>query len=65
MKIKINTIYFSQELELVPEKQIHDKITAPTKALSLQLIIYQGLFLSIYVFSVYGLPGCEIPRGWR
>lgn len=33
----------------MPEKQINDETTAQTKVLSLQLM-YQGLFLNIYVF---------------
>lgn len=45
----------------MPEKQITDKITAHTRALSLQLIIYQGLFLNIYVFLFMVCQAVKIP----
>lgn len=57
-------IYFLQALGLVPEKQINYKITAQTKAFSLQLI-YPGLVSEHLRFSVCGLAGYENPYGWR
>lgn len=56
----MNMIYFLQALGLVPEKEINSKVSAQTKAFSLQLI-YQGLFVNICVFLFMVYQAMKIP----